>query len=49
MKKQEIKQINNALLMKLCREIGNIEEKSEYKAKQCTLIINEALVKINEI
>lgn len=49
MNQQEINQVNTYLLMKLCRDIGEKEKISKSKAKQCTLIINDALVRLGEI
>jgi len=49
MNQQEIKKINSRLLLKLCRNIGEKEKISKNKAKQCTLIINDALVKLQEV
>lgn len=46
---QEIKEINSHLLLKLCRNIGKKEKINKTKAKQCTLIINDALVKLQEV
>ena len=45
----EIQNINTKLLMQLCRQIGEKEKISKTKAKQCTLIINDALVKLQEV
>ena len=49
MNQQEIKEINSHLLLKLCRNIGKKEKINKTKAKQCTLIINDALVKLQEV
>ena len=45
----EIRKVNNSLLMRLCREVGEKEKISEHKAKLCTLIINDALVRLKEV
>ena len=49
MNQQEVKKINSRLLLKLCRNIGEKEKISKTKAKQCTLIINDALIKLQEV
>lgn len=49
MEEYEIRRINNSLLMRLCREIGDKEKLSKHQAQMCTLIINDALTKLKEV
>lgn len=49
MNKHEVNKANTYLLMKLCRDVGDIEKMGKTKAKQCTLIINDALIKLEEL
>ena len=49
MNQEKIKQINSNLLLKLCRDVGEKEKISKAKAKQCTLIINDALVQLQKV
>ena len=46
---EEAQRINMVLLMKLCRDIGEKEKISVQKAKRCTLVINDAIMKIKEV
>ena len=45
---REVQRINNSLLIKLCRKIGE-KEVNKAKAKECSLILNDALVKLEEV
>lgn len=49
MNQEKIKQINGNLLLKLCRDVGEKEKISKTKAKQCTLIINDALIQLQKV
>lgn len=45
----EVRRVNNSLLIRLCREVGEKEKISKIKAKQCSLIINDAITKLKEV
>lgn len=49
MEEFEIRRVNNSLLVRLVRQVGEIEKKNEWTAKQCSLVLNDAIIKINKI
>ena len=49
MEKQEVRQVNNLLLIQLCKEVGKKEIIDKQKAQMCTLIINEAITKLKGV
>ena len=45
---EEVKSINTALLIKLCKDVNELERRGTINAKKCTLIINDAIIEIEK-